>query len=402
MKNLCFTIICCSFSISAFTQAPKPKAPVIVKKTPAATAAKSQQTASKTKAIEKVTPPAPLTQAELRRINTDDLLSFMISCGDMFNEEHNIYSDRKNYTEYTDLTDSSVTILLKNILGHTINRIFVTYDSAKVKRMVQYKLKKKSYSAQENNAVWITELDYSYFFIYDSTNPGRVLTIGKAGAGLENKDYAVVKYFLTYRNDGVDSVECIDHTQLKYNCVYYNGKKKPENIFHYSYELAGTKPFRVLEYISNYNYEGTIAMEKQKVLQKKMDYIGFITNRMTSSGKGNVNQDFKMTRNANYSTPDVILTTYSYDSIGHLLAGNEYKSSTSDLTSYSAINYLVSTIKPRQSSYKYNEQGQVIQRTISFHDSCEDSEEVIDYTIGKYGFVTETKSKRDFKFKCRL
>jgi hypothetical protein len=110
-----------------------------------------------------------------------------------------------------------------------------------------------------------------------------------------------------------------------------------------------------------------------------------------------------VTKDLNYGTKEALLDVYAYDSTGRLISIKAYKSSlyVPEATNAAADSVLLTTT-PHESTYVYNEQGQVIRRVISYHDKCEDSEETTEFTIGEYGFVTETKSKKDFKFKCRL
>src|SRR4051812_8042530 len=245
----CLLIICCGISLVSFSQVSKQK---IAPKT--AVSKKAQPV--KEKIVEKKAP--VLTPAEVRRVNTDDLLSLMLTCGEMFSNAYDIYSDTRKYTEYKDVTDTSATILLKNILGHTTDRILVTYDSTKVKHMVQYANRNKTYNVPDNNTTWtwITELKYSYFFVYDSIHPSRIITIGRANGGLEKVYHQIERYFLTYTNDVVDSVVCKDHDNWTYNCVYYDGKKRPDSIYYYSYYMS-KPPVKSTEYIQHFRYEGT-------------------------------------------------------------------------------------------------------------------------------------------------
>lgn len=391
MKKYCLLIICCGISMLSFSQVSKQKI------APKTAVSKKPQPVKEKIAEKKV-----LTPAEVRRVNTDDLLSLMFTSGQMFSTPYDIYSDRKKYTEYKDVTDTSATILLKNILGHTTDRILVTYDSTKVKHMLQYANKNKTRNVPDFNTTWtwVTELKYSYFFVYDSIHPSRIITIGQANAGLEKVYHQITRYFLTYTNDAVDSVECKDHDNWTFHCIYYNGKKRPDSVYNYSYYMS-KPPVKSTEYIDRFRYERTGSIQKDNLYQPKMPYQGLKSYRMDFSGKGVIDRKMEVSRDLNYGTQEVLMNVYGYDSTGHLISDKEYKSPLY-ITNLAAADSVALTTTPHQSSYVYNDQGQVIKKIVSYHDNCEDSEETIEYAIDQYGFLTQVKSTKVSKFKCRL
>jgi hypothetical protein len=266
--------------------------------------------------------------------------------------------------------------------------------------MLQYANKNKTYNVPDHNTTWtwITELKYSYFFVYDSTHPSRIITIGRANAGLEKIYHQVYKYFLTYTNDALDSVAFKDHDNWTYNCTYYNGKKRPDSIYSYSYYMS-TPPVKSIDNIQYFRYDPAGSIQKDKLDQSKTPYQGLKSNRMDFSDKG-VERKLAISRDANYGTQELLMNVYGYDSTGHLISDKEYKAPLYS-KNIAAADSMALTTTPHQSSYVYNEQGQVIKRIISYHDKCEDSEETIEYAIDQYGFLTQVRSKLVSNFKCR-
>ena len=155
----------------------------------------------------KVKPQRILTFEEIRKKNVMDLLSIMLEFNGMissdYKEPYDLMLNKSSNLEYKAETDTSAVVLLKNSMNHTLNKMSVSFDSLKVKRMVQYALIKENSSDNDNNAKWKNELANSFVFKYDSV---RLTTILRAYNGWEDVSWQVDKYLISYKNNLPDSI----------------------------------------------------------------------------------------------------------------------------------------------------------------------------------------------------
>ena len=102
--------------------------------------------------------------------------------------------------------------------------------------------------------------------------------------------------------------------------------------------------------------------------------------------------------NPNVHDIKTAINYFHYDENGRLSTSEEYIFNT-----HKNVNPTDSIIKMAslyKKVYTCDNNSQVLKQIISYHDSCIDSEEVIDYNIGESGFLIETKAKKDVKNKC--
>lgn len=333
-----------------------------------------------------------LTPEEIRKKNVTDLLYIMLDFSNMissdYKEAYDLILNKSSYLEYRPETNTSAVVLIKNSMNHTLNKIDVSFDSLRVKRMVQYSLVKNNRSENDHNAKWSNEMVYSFVFEYDSV---RLTTIRKAYNGWEDVPHQVVKYFVSYNNGHLDSIVYKDAASRKRAIAYYNEKVRVDSIYFYSYQL----PKGTVFFLNKQLYLAKNNNEIQKELLEK--YAG-INREKAICDSSHLILDEKRIENPLLHYIEVTINQYKYDTNG-LLSSSEQRS-----IDTKKVDELTDSLRvkgyPYRSTYFYNGNNQVIKRIITYNDGCIESEEVINYTIDNFGFVTQTTSKKVVKNNC--
>ena len=95
---------------------------------------------------------------------------------------------------------------------------------------------------------------------------------------------------------------------------------------------------------------------------------------------------------------EVSIEQYKYDTNGLLSYSKQRKIDTKNANE--PTDTLIVKGYPYRSTYLYNDNNQVVKQIITYSDGCIDSEETINYSIGDFGFVTQTTFKKAVKNKC--
>lgn len=335
-----------------------------------------------------------LSAAEKRRKNTLDALSFMLSNFYMidsdFQERFDALADKKQYISYLPEADTAATVLIKNRYNHTVHKLLISFDSVNVKRIKQYSPVKQNEYADNKNSKWTNQFANSFVFRYDSN--GRIEEITSAYKGWETTAHHVTKFMFTYKGNYPDSVVNKDNMNRTRSVAYFNGKLLADSIYFYSYTLPEGVVF--LNNKEIYFNQGP----KDRIKMHSLEERGYDNYRFLLDSVGKIILSEKRVKNPHYEVENVIINTYNIDSTG-LNTGKTYQYSTGTL--HENTDSLMGKVIPSFSVFTFNQNGQVIKEYITYHDKCIDSEETVTYTIGEFGFVTESKSVKNVKTKCR-
>jgi len=321
-----------------------------------------------------------------------DLLSIMLEFNGMissdYKEPYDLMLNKSSNLEYKVETDTSAVVLLKNSMNHTLNKMSVSFDSLKVKRMVQYALIKENSSDNDNNAKWKNELANSFVFKYDSV---RLTTILRAYNGWEDVSWQVDKYLISYKNNLPDSITWKDSALRTRAIAYLNGKQKADSIYLYSYELPKGRVF----FLNKSVYLNKSDFEIQKEVIEK--YAGINREKAICDTSHLILYE-KRIENPLLHHIEVSIEQYKYDTNGLLSYSKQRKIDTKNANE--PTDTLIVKGYPYRSTYLYNDNNQVVKQIITYSDGCIDSEETINYSIGDFGFVTQTTFKKAVKNKC--
>lgn len=385
MKTITLTCIGIFIALICYSQS-------AIKKTNSSPGKPSGSIIAENTIVIKEKPQRILTPEEIRKKNVMDLLSIMLEFNGMISSDYHVPYDlmlnKSSNLEYKPETDTSAEVLFKNSMNHTLNRISVSFDSLKVKRMVQFALIKENSSDNDNDAKWNNELANSFVFKYDSA---RLTTILKAHNGWEDVAWQVDKYFISYKNNLPDSITWKDSALRTRAIAYFNEKQIADSVYLYSYELPEGRVFFLNK--SVYKSKGDFEIQKE-VIEK---YAG-INRKKALCDSSHLILYEKRIENPLHHQIEVSMDQYKYDTNGLLSYSVQCKVDTKN------ANEPTDTLKvkgyPYRSTYLYNENNQVVKQIIAFSDGCIDSEEIITYSIGAWGFVIQTSFKKVVKNKC--
>jgi hypothetical protein len=326
-----------------------------------------------------------LSPQEIREKNVMDWLNIMLDFKNMiecnYNEAYDVISDKKSFLEYRSETDTSATVLIKNVLNQTVNRMVVSFDSIRIKRMVQYALNKKVFYNNEpdNDTDWKNELANSFVFDYDSN---RVVTIRKATRGWESSPGYIDRYIISYKNNFVDSIVKMDNGSHKNAIAFYNGKLGVDSIYQYNIEVPGGK----VRFQNKYIYTNKNGKEIQKDVVEK--YSGINREKAICNNSHLILYETRVETRFQGIVTNIFL--HNYDTNGLLTSSDVYN--TDARKPEVPTDTLIVQSIPRHIEYFYNDKKQVIKKVITFSDSFNDFKETVDYFIDDFGFITLTKS----------
>lgn len=385
MKKITLTCIGIFIAFICYSQS-------AIKKTNSTPGKPSGTIKSENTIVIKVKPQRILTPEEIRKKNVMDLLSIMLEFNGMissdYQEAYDLMLNKSSNLEYKPETDTSAVVLLKNSMNHTLNKMSVSFDSLKVKRMVQYALIKENSSDNDNNAKWKNELANSFVFKYDSV---RLTTILRAYKGWEDVSWQVDKYLISYKNNLPDSITWKDSALRTRAITYFNEKQKADSIYLYSYELPKGRVF----FLNKSVYLNKSDFEIQKEVIEK--YAGINREKAICDTSHLILYE-KRIENPLLHHIEVSIEQYKYDTNGLLSYSKQRKIDTKNANE--PTDTLIVKGYPYRSTYLYNDNNQVVKQIITYSDGCIDSEETINYSIGAFGFVTQTSFKKAVKNKC--
>jgi hypothetical protein len=333
----------------------------------------------------------PLSPSEKRRLNAINVVSIILSNFYLAyteqQEQYDVFTDLKFYLDYTNDGHSDGIIFVKNRLNHTVHRMNIHFDSLNPSKIIQYSSVKSHEQSGEQHVRWENTLSNSFQFKYDTS--GRITIMVAASKGQEEISHSLRNYHFFYKDRAIDSIVDTDNLHRKRSVAFFNGKAKPDSMYYYGYTI----PDGVVYFDKKELYVSKTGNERIKILPNAPG--GYAVYRFKFDNMGRITHTEKSTKKDNRIWVQE-LSTYGYLPTS-IRTGKTYNSTSTALLPADSI---VSGSTPHQTTFTVNSKGQVVQEFITYSDACLDTEEIIGYTIGVHGFVTESRSVKKSRKKC--